>query len=101
MRRPSITGRLMIWLGGGTVLFWLGGGTVLFWLGAAGLGTYVIRNEFDEVFDSGLQETAQRLMPLVVDDLFQREESVGPRRLGDGSMPEHDEYLTYQVRASD
>jgi two-component system OmpR family sensor kinase len=89
MNRSSIAGRLMLWLGGGMILFWLG---------ATALGVYVMRDEFDEVFDSGLQETAQRLMPLVIDDLLEREEFDTPRRLGNVSEPEHDEYLTYQVR---
>lgn len=79
------------------LMLWLGGATLLFWLCAAAFGALVMREEFDEVFDSALQETAQRLMPLVVDDLFQRAHSPDPRRIGDGAL-EHEEYLTYQVR---
>ncbi|TIO31200.1 MAG: sensor histidine kinase [Mesorhizobium sp.] len=88
MRSASMTRKLMLWLGGATLLFWVC---------AATFGALVMREEFDEVFDSALQETAQRLMPLVVDDLFQRAHSPDPRRMGDGVL-EHEEYLTYQVR---
>jgi two-component system OmpR family sensor kinase len=79
------------------LMLWLGGATLLLWVSAAACGAFVMREEFDEVFDSALQETAQRLMPLVVDDLFQRAHSPDPLRMGDGA-PEHEEYLTYQVR---
>ncbi|MEQ1952243.1 ATP-binding protein [Mesorhizobium yinganensis] len=78
------------------LMLWLTGSTILFWILAAGLGAFVMREEFDEVFDSSLQETAERLMPLVVDDLFQRDSLDEPRRVASGS--ENDEYLTYQVR---
>jgi two-component system OmpR family sensor kinase len=89
MRRFSIKWRLVVWLTGGTVLFWLG---------TALLGTYVMRHEFEEVFDSALQETAQRLIPLIVDELEQREDANEARSIDDGAVPEHEEYLTYQVR---
>lgn len=87
MPRASMTHRLMLWL---TAV------TILFWLGAAGFGAYVMHHEFDEVFDSALQETAQRLAPLVVYDLSRR--GLEPRRVDDAGTPEHHEYLTYQVR---
>lgn len=78
------------------LMLWLTGSTILFWILAAGLGAFVMREEFDEVFDSSLQETAERLMPLVVDDLFQRDNVDEPRRVASGT--DGDEYLTYQVR---
>ena len=78
------------------LMLWLTGSTILFWIVASGLGAFVMREEFDEVFDSSLQETAERLMPLVVDDLFQRDSLDEPRRVAGGS--DDDEYLTYQVR---
>ncbi|MFI0848023.1 ATP-binding protein [Mesorhizobium sp. IMUNJ 23232] len=79
-----------------TLMLWLTGSTILFWILAAGLGAFVMREEFDEVFDSALQKTAERLMPLVVDDLFQRDNVDEPRRIAGGD--DDDEYLTYQVR---
>ena len=60
------------------LMLWLTAATILFWVAAAGVGAMVMREEFDEVFDSALQETAQRLMPLVVNSLFQRESSDDP-----------------------
>jgi len=41
------------------------------WLLASGLGIMVMQDEFAEIFDSGVQETAERLLPLLVDDLRQ------------------------------
>ena len=79
------------------LMLWLTGSTLLFWIVASGLGAFVMRDEFDEVFDSSLQETAERLMPLIVDDLFQRDSADEARRVAGGSA-EDEEFLTYQVR---
>ena len=56
----------------------------------------ILRQEMDEVFDSALQETAQRLLPLAVVDIVGRDEDGVTQRLG--AMREHDEYFTYIVR---
>ena len=69
-----------------------------FWTIAVLLGISIMRDEFDEVFDSGLQETTERLVPLVVDDLFRREAREEPYRVVDPRPDIHDQYLTYQVR---
>ncbi len=82
----SITRRLM-WS--------LTGATVLFWLVACGLSAFVMREEFDEMFDSALEETAQRLLPLTVNELFQREDPSTAGRVDGGGG---EEYLTYQLR---
>ncbi len=74
------------------LMLWLTAATILFWVAAAGVGAMVMREEFDEVFDSALQETAQRLMPLVVNSLFQRESSDDPWSV-DGSSAGEPEYL--------
>jgi two-component system OmpR family sensor kinase len=76
----------------------LTGATVLLWMVAAGLGALVMREEFDEVFDSALTETAQRLLPLVVDDIFRRDSVDGPRQLPHSPGTQQQEYLTFQVR---
>jgi two-component system, OmpR family, sensor kinase len=83
------------------LIIWLSAALFLFWLLAVGLGVSVMREEFGEIFDSSLQETAERLVPLVVDDLYLREDATTPRKLTAlrGSVP--DEYLTYQVRDAD
>ncbi|PKA42435.1 two-component sensor histidine kinase [Rhizobium sullae] len=73
------------------------GVVIIFWLIAVVLSIQVMRHEFDEIFDSALQETAQRLSALIVDDV----------RHVDGADPEDTErpvprrsreYLTYQLR---
>lgn len=68
------------------------------WVLGVGLAIHVMREEFDEVFDSALQETTERLAPLVVDDFFRREDPKGPQRVGDPPSGTKEEYLTYQVR---
>ena len=55
--------------------------TVL-WIGAAAVTAVILRHEMDEVFDSALQETAQRLLPLAVVDIVGREEDGVAQRLG-------------------
>ncbi len=69
--------------------------TVL-WIAAASVTAVILRHEMDEVFDSALQETAQRLLPLAVVDIFGREEDGVTQRLG--AIREHDEFFTYIVR---
>ena len=82
------------------LMLWLTAATILFWIVAAGIGAMIMREEFDEVFDSALQETARRLMPLVVYDLFQHESPTSPWRVDRGSS-EDEEHITYQVRDRD
>lgn len=82
------------------LILFLTGTTILFWLIAAGVGALVMREEFDEVFDSALQETAQRLLPLVVNNLFQNDSLEGQLSV-DISNPGKREYLTYQLRDID
>ncbi|MCB1470100.1 MAG: sensor histidine kinase N-terminal domain-containing protein, partial [Rhizobiaceae bacterium] len=76
----------------------LTGAIGLMWLCAVGLGAFVMREEMDEVFDSALSETAQRLLPLVVDDMFRREYIGEPLQLPHSTAADEEEYLTVQVR---
>ncbi len=69
--------------------------TVL-WIAAAAVTAAVLRHEMDEVFDSSLQETAQRLLPLAVVDIVGREDDGVTQRLG--AIRGHDEFFTYIVR---
>lgn len=69
--------------------------TVL-WVAAATVTAANLRHEMDEVFDSALQETAQRLLPLAVVDIVGREEDGITQRLG--AIREHTEFFTYIVR---
>uniref|UniRef100_A0A7C1SXK3 histidine kinase n=1 Tax=Agrobacterium albertimagni TaxID=147266 RepID=A0A7C1SXK3_9HYPH len=85
----SLTGRLVLSL---SILL------AVFWFIAVGLSIHVMRAEFDEVFDSALQETTERLAPLVVDDYFRRDDGTGPSQVAALHPGATDEYLTYQVR---
>lgn len=69
--------------------------TVL-WIAAASVTAVILRHEMDEVFDSALQETAQRLLPLAVVDIVGRDDDGITQRLG--AIREHDEFFTYIVR---
>jgi two-component system OmpR family sensor kinase len=84
--RISITGRLILAL---TL------GTAVFWSVAAVATTYVFNEELNETFDLALRETAQRLLPLAIDDLAERDHHE-PRALAH-SLTHSVEYLNYQV----
>lgn len=95
MRHPSLT-RQLIWT--------LGVGAAVLWLVAALLTMVTLRARLDEAFDSGLQETAERLLPLAVDGF--REQF----READEGDDTHEvplysdtagEFLVYQVRRAD
>ncbi|NTT85266.1 sensor histidine kinase [Tabrizicola fusiformis] len=88
MRAPrSLQGRLGLWLGVALTLLW-----VL----AASVTALIARGEIEEVFDSALQETAQRILPLAVVDILNREEAGISQRLA--TIRGHDEFFTYIVR---
>jgi two-component system OmpR family sensor kinase len=91
MKSYSIMRRLVIWLTVSTITFWA--------IGAA-LGAYVMHDEFGEIFDSAMQQTAERLLPLVLDDISDDDTSEAPRRL-QKSDNISDGYLSYQVRQKD
>ncbi len=69
--------------------------TVL-WLLAATITAVIVRGELDEVFDSALRETAERILPLAVTDIVGREDQGVTQRLA--PIREHDEFFTYIVR---
>ena len=88
MRAPqSLQGRLGLWLGIAL--------TVL-WIAAASVTALIAREEIEDVFDSALQETAQRILPLAVVDILNREEAGISQRLA--AIRDHDEFFTYIVR---
>lgn len=88
MRAPrSLQGRLGLWLGLALTLIWVG---------AASVTALLARGEIEEVFDAALQETAQRILPLAVVDILNREEAGVSQRLA--AIREHDEFFTYIVR---
>lgn len=74
----------------------IGSGVALVWIISALITAAAVRERMNEVFDSALEETAQRILPLAVQELFENE--------GDGTaqlistLRAHDEFLTYVVR---
>jgi two-component system, OmpR family, sensor kinase len=64
------------------------------WLAVVAAVTWVVQKETAEIFDSGLQEVAQRLLPLAVAELTQQANRHPPLAL---EPAPHEEYLTYQV----
>ncbi|HEY9056836.1 MAG TPA: ATP-binding protein [Aurantimonas sp.] len=88
MRWPSsLQGRLALGLGLGLALLWL----ATAWATAT-----ILRGEMDEVFDSALEETAQRILPLAVMDIIGREEPGVSQRIA--TLRSHEEFFTYIVR---
>ena len=75
---------------------WLGAALLVIWVLAASVTALIARAEIEEVFDSALQETAQRILPLAVVDILNREEAGISQRLA--AIREHDEFFTYIVR---
>jgi two-component system, OmpR family, sensor kinase len=68
----------------------------LIWLGTALLTARLLTSELDEVFDSAMQETGQRILQLAVVDVLGREEEGIAQRVM--ALDEHKEYFTYIVR---
>jgi two-component system, OmpR family, sensor kinase len=68
----------------------------ILWLLAATVTALIARGEMDEVFDSALRETAERILPLAVTDIVGREDQGVTQRLA--PIREHDEFFTYLVR---
>lgn len=89
-RAPSLQWRLGLWL---TLLM------LLMWLLATIASGLIVQDELDEAFDSALQETAQRLLPLAVDDLMERDGESPARRMA--ALRPHHEHFTYLVRDKD
>lgn len=89
----------------------LGLGITAMWLVATVIAGLVVRGELDEAFDSALQETAQRLLPIAAagaprlsenhwEDEDEDEDEDDEGEDEDNHAPdvrEHDEYLTYVV----
>ena len=78
----------------------LTGIVALFWFVALGLGVYVMQDEFTEIFDSGVQETAERLLQVVADDVA-RDAADGAPKASVVAPALNAQYLTYQVRDRD
>ncbi|MGW9329993.1 sensor histidine kinase [Bosea sp. NPDC055594] len=76
---------------------WLGLAIALVWALAAAVTAQNLRHEMEEVFDSALAETGQRLLPLAVRDIIGRDSDDAASQ-SVATMREHDEHFTYVVR---
>ena len=56
-------------------------GIVMFWLIATVVSGLVVRHRLDQAFDNAMQEAAQRILPLAVLDILNREEPGLPQRV--------------------
>jgi two-component system OmpR family sensor kinase len=89
---PSITRRLLVALTGLTVVLWIV---------ASSLALYVMHDRLDASLDSSLQEAAQRLLTLAVENGLDHASAAKPGPEHDANIAEHTEYLTYQIRDID
>ncbi|MDQ0318460.1 two-component system OmpR family sensor kinase [Pararhizobium capsulatum DSM 1112] len=71
--------------------------TVIVWLFTIGLGLAIMQDEYSEIFDNGLRQAAERLLPIVVDDLKLKATTTTPQETTE-RQPSNDEYLTFQAR---
>jgi two-component system OmpR family sensor kinase len=72
-------------------------GMTLLWVGATVGAWLVVQHELDEAFDSALEETAQRILPLAVLEVSNRKELREEQHIPTLGIA-HKEYLTYLVR---
>lgn len=84
----SIRRQLALWLSAAIAALWL--------LAILGAGL-VVRHEIDQVFDAALQETAERVLPLAVLELIDRDDDDGTSQRV-ARITEHEEYLEYLIR---
>lgn len=93
---------MMAWRGNGTwslrrrLSLWLAVAVSALWLAAAIVAGSVLRREIDEVFDSALQEVAQRVLPLAYAELLAREDGNTTQHLA--PISPHREHISYVVR---
>jgi two-component system OmpR family sensor kinase len=73
-------------------------GMTLLWLGATVGAWLVVQHELNEAFDSALEETAQRILPLAVLEISNRDEPREAQHIA--TLKVRKEYLTYLVRGS-
>jgi two-component system OmpR family sensor kinase len=74
------------------------GGVVLMWVFGILITGYLLRSEMNEIFDSAIKQVAQRVLPLAVRDIVEREEEGISQRMA--SVTKGPELLTYIVRDS-
>ncbi len=84
------------WSLGRRLGLWLAVSVTALWLAAATVAGIVLKREIDQVFDSALQEVAQRVLPLAYAELLSREADDPPQRMAPTGP--HREYISYVVR---
>jgi len=91
-RADSITARLIVGLVGGLMLVWL--------LTAA-TTVLIMRGQLEQTLDGGLRETAERMLPLVVDALVDSDAGEAAQHQSQMQDTEGGEYVVYQARGQD
>jgi two-component system OmpR family sensor kinase len=71
-------------------------GMAVLWLAASTVAGLVLRREVDDVFDSALQEVAQRVLPLAYSEVLARDAEGSTQHMA--PVGPHREYITYVVR---
>jgi two-component system OmpR family sensor kinase len=71
-------------------------GITLLWLVATLVTGRVVQRELDEAFDGALQQTAQRLLPLAILDIFNRDDAMAPQRVA--PLNAQQQHFSYRVR---
>ena len=77
----------------------LGALLTVLWGGASWVTSVMLHHEINEVFDSALEETAQRLLPLAVVDILSNDNTGSVQRVA--TIRPHDEHFTYLIRDED
>ena len=72
-------------------------GVAVIWAIVAAAAVWSVQHELEETFDSGLQETGQRLLPLAMEAVFEDDDEIPIVK----SIVPHEEYLTYLLRTAD
>jgi two-component system OmpR family sensor kinase len=68
----------------------------LLWLTATAISGFAIQERLNKVFDNALEETAQRLLPLAILEIFNRESPGVPQRVA--PLKIHQSHYSYLVR---
>lgn len=71
-------------------------GMVLLWLVATAVSGLVVRHKLDKAFDNAMQETAERILPLAVLDILNREDTATPQRVA--SLNARQDGFSYLIR---
>ncbi|WKT92419.1 ATP-binding protein [Brucella anthropi] len=75
---------------------WLGLGATLLWVITTIVTAQLLRHELNMAFDSALEETAQRILPVAALEILGRDADDTEQRVA--TLRQHDEYFTYVVR---